>query len=152
MSTLSKINIVFISLILTACINLPSAPTVMTLPGTGKSFNQFLADDQSCQQFAYTQIGGTPSKTSKINTINNTPSVNSNYYSPNNSSYVGQQYRYDMSYIQCMYAKGHRVPVSGQITSSKSTTDRNIIKKSTSGFTPPPPPKGTPPPPPPSSY
>lgn len=118
----------------------------MTLPGTGKSFDQFLADDLTCQQFAYTQVGGTSNET------NTTP--HSSRYTVSNPGYDGQQYRYDMSYIQCMYAKGHRVPVSGQITSDKpiSTQNTTTSGKPTSGFTPPPPPKGSPPPPPPLSY
>lgn len=149
MSTLTKICLILTTIIFTACTNLPTAPSVMTLPGTGKNFDQFLTDDQACQQFAYTHIGGKPDKTNQI--TSHTAPARSSYYASHHSSYAGLQYRYDMSYIQCMYAKGHRVPVSGQITSSK-TVKRNTAPNSTSGFTPPPPPKGMPPPPPPSSY
>lgn len=147
MPTLTKIYLILATIVLTACTNLPTAPSVMTLPGTGKSFDQFLTDDQACQQFAYTHIGGKSGKTAHA--VSST--TQTRYYSAGNLSYVAQQYRYDMSYIQCMYAKGHRVPVSGQITSSKSTKNRTTTLNSTSGFTPPPPPKGMPPPPPPSS-
>jgi hypothetical protein len=45
------------------------------------------------------------------------------------------QSRYDMAYIQCMYAKGNQVPGAAAAPSARST--------------PPPPPAGTPPPPPP---
>lgn len=31
----------------------------MTLPGTGKSFDQFRSDDYECRQYAYRQVGGT---------------------------------------------------------------------------------------------
>ncbi len=31
----------------------------MALPSAGKSFDQFLADDHSCMQFAQDHIGGT---------------------------------------------------------------------------------------------
>src|ERR1700730_7288031 len=41
-----------------ACSVLPTAPSVMALPGTGKTFNQFRADDASCRQFALEQEGG----------------------------------------------------------------------------------------------
>lgn len=30
----------------------------MALPGTGRTFDQFRADDASCRQFAYSQVGG----------------------------------------------------------------------------------------------
>jgi len=53
----------FLSLIavaaLAACATLPNGPSVMSLPGTGKSFDQFRNDDAVCRQFAYEQIGGT---------------------------------------------------------------------------------------------
>src|ERR1700730_5405154 len=41
-----------------ACSVLPTAPSVMALPGTGKTFDQFRADDASCRQFAFNQVGG----------------------------------------------------------------------------------------------
>ena len=41
-----------------ACSVLPTAPSVMALPGTGKTFDQFRADDASCRQFAFEQVGG----------------------------------------------------------------------------------------------
>ena len=50
------------------------------------------------------------------------------------------QQRYDMGYQQCMYAKGHQVPVAGRYSPSRSYS---------SPATPPPPPAGSPPPPPP---
>ena len=49
------------------------------------------------------------------------------------------QRRYDYGYIQCMYAKGHRVPVSGRLMTLPSGGAATV----------PPPPPGTPPPPPP---
>jgi len=44
--------------VLSACATLPTGPAVMSLPGTGKSFDQFRADDALCRQFAYEQVGG----------------------------------------------------------------------------------------------
>src|SRR5450759_4195863 len=46
-------------LLVGACTTLPSGPGVMVLPGTGKSFDQFRADDFDCRQFASMQVGGT---------------------------------------------------------------------------------------------
>lgn len=44
--------------LLTGCATIPTGPSVMSLPGTGKSFDQFRMDDTSCRQFAYEQVGG----------------------------------------------------------------------------------------------
>src|ERR1700693_3038315 len=44
--------------ILGGCAVVPEGPSVMALPGTGKSFDQFRADDGSCRQFAFGQVGG----------------------------------------------------------------------------------------------
>src|SRR5258705_12081343 len=41
-----------------ACAVVPNGPSVMALPGTGKTFDQFRADDGACRQFAFNQVGG----------------------------------------------------------------------------------------------
>ncbi|HSB31809.1 MAG TPA: glycine zipper family protein [Candidatus Sulfobium mesophilum] len=41
-----------------ACATMPTGPSVMSLPGQGKSFDEFRADDAVCRQFAYEQVGG----------------------------------------------------------------------------------------------
>lgn len=43
---------------LTACATVPTGPSVMALPSTNKSFDQFRMDDASCRQYAYEQAGG----------------------------------------------------------------------------------------------
>ncbi len=43
---------------LSACATMPTGPSVMVLPGEGKSFDQFRADDAICRQYAYEQVGG----------------------------------------------------------------------------------------------
>src|SRR5439155_26124374 len=40
----------------------PLGPSVMVLPGTGKSFDQFQADDAVCRQWASQQTGTTPQR------------------------------------------------------------------------------------------
>jgi hypothetical protein len=40
------------ALALTGCVIVPTAPGVMALPGTAKSFDEFRADDVSCRQYA----------------------------------------------------------------------------------------------------
>lgn len=58
------------------------------------------------------------------------------------SGRIGQQ-RYDNSYVQCMYAQGHRVPVHAQIIESPVGSGNNYQNTNI-----PPPPPGNPPPPP----
>src|ERR1700693_3890912 len=43
-----------------ACATIPTGPSVMVLPGGGKSFEQFQADDALCRQWAQQQTGTTP--------------------------------------------------------------------------------------------
>src|ERR1700693_1519482 len=43
-----------------ACATVPTGPSVMVLPGGGKSFEQFQADDALCRPWAYPQAGTTP--------------------------------------------------------------------------------------------
>jgi hypothetical protein len=44
---------------LTACASIPTGPSIMSLPGSGKSFEQFRYDDYYCRQFAQERVGGT---------------------------------------------------------------------------------------------
>src|SRR2546425_7784330 len=45
-----------------ACATVPLGRSVMVLPGTGKSFDQFQADDAVCRQWASQQTGTTPQR------------------------------------------------------------------------------------------
>lgn len=164
---------------LTACVSIPTGPSVMTLPGSGKSFEQFRRDDYECREYAFQQIGGrTPQQLSQSSGIESAAigtglgaaagaalgggagaaigagtgllaggAVGSGTVAK--SGYIGQE-RYDMAYIQCMYAKGHHVPVSGQITNDPPVNNSAGPRISTppANFTPPSPPPGNPPPPP----
>ena len=44
--------------VLGGCVTVPTGPAVRVMPGTGKSFEQFQADDMGCRQYAYASIGG----------------------------------------------------------------------------------------------
>ena len=179
MQVIKRILIVIMLCILAACVSLPNGPSVMTLPGAGKSFDQFRYDDSDCRRYAYEQVGGiTPRQASQTSGIESAAIgaglgaaagaaiaggggaaigagtgllagglVGSGTAS--SSAYINQQ-RYDISYIQCMYAKGHRVPVSGRITNDPPPANNNRGNSSPpTNFNPPPPPPGNPPPPPP---
>ena len=163
-----------------ACVSLPNGPSVMTLPGAGKSFEQFRYDDYDCRRYAYEQVGGmTPRQVSQTSGVESA-AVGAGLGAAtgagiaggsgaaigagtgllagglagsgtaSTSAYINQQ-RYDISYIQCMYAKGHRVPIDGRITSDPAYSGNSIRRNSapTPSFIPPPPPPGNPPPPPP---
>jgi outer membrane protein OmpA-like peptidoglycan-associated protein len=58
------------------------------------------------------------------------------------SSYYEAQWRYDNAYVQCMYAKGHRVPVPGRFASAETSGPPRRMQQL-------PPPADYPPPPPP---
>jgi hypothetical protein len=141
---------------------------MMAMPGTGKSFDQFRFDDGSCRQFALEQIGGKTANQAANESLANSvvagaaigalagAAVNGGTgagvgaatglvvgsaagANQANASSYGTQVRYDNAYIQCMYAKGHRVPVSGRF----ATQPRPVRYPSPS---PPPPPPGYMPP------
>ena len=173
MLTIPRILTLLMVSLLAACINMPSGPSVLTLPGAGKSFEQFRFDDFECRQFAYQQVGGTTAKQASIASGIESAAVSTALGAAAGAAFGGgrgaaigagsgllvgglagsstagtsgyaNQERYDMSYIQCMYAKGHLVPVSGGITSSPAAS-----RSGDSRISAPPPPHGSPPPAPP---
>lgn len=160
--------------LLAACTSMPTGPRVMALPGTGKSFEQFRADDLECRQYALAQVGGVSASQAATESGLKSAAVGTaigavagaaigghqgagagagtgllvgsmaGVGAADASAYRSQQH-FDNAYIQCMYAKGERVPVSGQFMTNPSQV------------TPPPPPGYPPPPstlipPPPSGY
>jgi len=50
--------------LLAGCVHVPTGPNVMVLPGTGRSFEQFVADDAACRQWAAYQTGITTTQAS----------------------------------------------------------------------------------------
>lgn len=163
--------------LLGACTTIPSGPSAMVLPGTGKSFDQFRADDAVCRQYAFEHIGGvTPNQAASDSGVASAAvgtalgaAAGAAIGGSSDGAWVGAgtgllvgglvgteaagyssyalQNRYDIGYIQCMYAKGHRVPVSGRIMWKQ---EKASIPSPTRG-SPPPPPPGMPPPPPPGA-
>jgi hypothetical protein len=49
-----------ITLVATGCATIPTGPSVMVLPGSGKAFEQFQLDDAACRQWALAQSGAAP--------------------------------------------------------------------------------------------
>lgn len=171
MSKLSNLLALAASLLMVACVSLPSGPSIMALPGTGKSFEQFRNDDYNCQQFAYQQIGGETPNQAAVASGAGSAIVGAGLGAAAGaaigggqgaligagtglaagglvgtdaagaSGYYAQQ-RYDMSYIQCMYGQGHRVPVSGQLQEATQPDyeQNDDIPSPPAGAPPPPPP------------
>ena len=67
---MSRFFIVFpatVILAVTGCASMPNGPSVMVLPGTGLSFDQFRNDNAICQQFAFSRVGGTTANQAGMN-------------------------------------------------------------------------------------
>ena len=141
-------------LVLGGCTSVPTGPGVLVLPGTGRNFDQFRLDDVDCRQYASSQIGGGTANAAATDSgvrsavigtvIGATAGV---LFGGHNSVGVGAgsglligsmagmgtgessgfnlQQRYDFGYQQCMYAKGHRVPVSGRLDYSRQPVRKN---------------------------
>lgn len=129
---------------LTGCATIPTGPSVMVLPGRGKSFEQFQADDVICRSWASAQAGTTPGQASTEAAMSSVAvgtvlgaglgaAVGAASGNPGVGAAIGAgsgalggtmvgvgasqaaagtvQWRYDIAYEQCMYAKGHQIPV-----------------------------------------
>jgi hypothetical protein len=75
------------TVLIAACARMPTGPSVLVLAGSGKTLEQFQTDDGACRQLAAQETEKTK------------------------GGDVPAQRRYDMTYMQCMYAKGHQIPV-----------------------------------------
>lgn len=157
-----------------ACSVMPAGPSVMALPGTGKSFDQFRVDDNSCRQFAFQQVGGVSTDQAATASAVGSAALGTALGAAAGAAFNGGsgaavgagagllagtlfgagaaqgsaydvQRRYDYAYLQCMYASGNRIPVSGRMRTVEP-------QGGAYGSAPPPPPPGSPPPPPPGSY
>ncbi|MDA8225096.1 MAG: glycine zipper family protein [Betaproteobacteria bacterium] len=166
--------------LLAACTTVPTGPSVMALPGNGKSFDQFRMDDMICRQYASAQVGGSTANDAAIRSQVGSAAVGAAVGAlagaamgghegagtgagigllggtlvgtgTSQQSAYGTQRQYDNAYVQCMYAKGNQVPVHGSVM-------RGYSQQPGSSLPPPPPSSGyTPPPgatygPPPGSY
>ncbi len=124
----------------------PAGPSLQALPGSRLSFEQFQMDDAACRQYATAQIGGRSAteaaqESQAASAVAGTAigaatgaafggsseaaAVGAGIglltgamagWSSSEASYYAAQRRYDGAYYQCMYARGHRVPVSSRYT------------------------------------
>ena len=142
-------------LIVSGCVTMPTGPSVMVLPGSAKSFEQFQADDAVCRQWAGYQVGQAPQQIANENVATGSvtgtligaalgAAIGAAYGDPGIGAGIGAasgllvgtssganagqasgydaQRRYDISYQQCMYAKGNQIPGAGQRRSSSPGT------------------------------
>ncbi|MFN8626020.1 MAG: glycine zipper family protein [Candidatus Binatia bacterium] len=170
--------------LLAGCVTVPTGPSVMVLPGSGKDFTQFQYDDAVCRQWALQQTGTTTNKAATESAVTSAAvgtvvgaaagaAIGAAAGDPAMGAAAGSgvglfggtaagvdqaggsqyevQRRYDMSYIQCMYAKGHQVPVPGGFQQAPRGSGHNLEPPPVADIprNVPPPPRGTPPPPPP---
>jgi len=63
-----RLAVVALALGLGACATVPTGPSVMVLPGSAKTFEQFQVDDAVCRQWAHQQTGITAGKASSNTT------------------------------------------------------------------------------------
>ncbi|MGN6667603.1 MAG: hypothetical protein ACTHKH_11655 [Trinickia sp.] len=123
-----------------ACTVMPTGPSVMALPGTGKSFDQFRADDYNCRQYALGQVGGVSASQGATAAGIGSAALGTAVGAAAGAAFGGGQgaavgagaglltggaigmgaaqgsaydiqRRYDYAYLQCMYAAGERVPM-----------------------------------------
>jgi outer membrane lipoprotein SlyB len=173
MNTHPKLIIVLAALALSACATNPTGPSNMALPGTGKDFNRFRADDLSCRDFALTQIGGKTvnqqynaslATTTAVGTVVGAAigaaagggqgaaigagmgALSGGAIGSNTAAVSGMnaQDKYDNAYYQCMYAAGHRIPVPASMARTYSQDTRPAPASTRSGYYPPPPPNRKP--------
>ena len=149
------------------CVTVPTGPSVMVLPGDGRTFDQFRYDDQDCRNYASSQTGGTSAEQVAADSAVKSAVVGTAIGAlagaalggnsrgaaagagaglivgsaagagASNASVRGLQRRYDYAFQQCMYSKGHRIAGYGRGQYPVSPP---------AGYAPPPAPSNYPPP------
>ncbi|SBT10211.1 conserved exported hypothetical protein [Candidatus Accumulibacter aalborgensis] len=162
-------------LLLAGCVTAPTGPTVMALPGAGKSFEQFRLDDAECRQYAYYQLGGSEANQAGVDAAVRSAAIGTAIGAiagaaiggrsgagvgagvglvmgsaagtgAAQSSAYGMQRDYDNTYTQCMYARGEQVPVAARVYRVHAPAP--VDRPVPPGAYIPPPPYGSPPRPP----
>jgi len=167
------LGLVTAALVLSACATAPTGPSMLVLPGSGKSFDTFRFDDFECRNFATAQAATPTAEQARQDSMVRGAALGtvvgaiagaaidgsrgagvgagtgliigtaSGASSGAGDSYSAQR-RYDHAYIQCMYSKGHRVPVDGRLSEQTGQRPAPAMARPA----PPAPPVGAPPPPP----
>lgn len=137
------ISVLMLSL-LTACVTVPKGPNVAVMPGPGKSFEQFAAEDRSCRNHADQSIGTNVNDVGANNVVAGAAigtavgaaagALLGGHHGGESGAGAGlilgtaagagnagraeydSQRRYDIAYEQCMYAKGNQLPQASTTT------------------------------------
>ncbi|WP_090883354.1 hypothetical protein [Nitrosovibrio sp. Nv6] len=161
--------------LLAGCASIPSGPSVMALPGSGKTFDQFREDDAYCKQYANEQVKGQTPNRASIQSGLGIAAITTALGAAAGAIFGGgrgaaigagggllagglagrstaeasgniEQRRYDMNYTQCMYGKGHRIPISGRLDDSGNQPQGDPSQPLPGTSSPPPPPPDNTPP------
>lgn len=132
---------------LTGCATLPDGPSQAAMPGSRSTFEQFQFDDAACRQWGMQAIGGTTPQQNANNAAVGSAVVGTaigaaigGLLGGHDGAAVGagmglftgaavgagnaqaagfsSQQRYDNAYYQCMYSRGHRVPMPASMARS----------------------------------
>jgi hypothetical protein len=125
-------------LLAVACSSIPvgSAPTVEVLPGGGKDMVAFNQDDIACRSTARDRasensplptamgLGNRPeviaSSRGRISIRESSESTTGSVFGGSPAADAGPlttQQRFDTAYVQCMYSRGHKIPMKEQLSS-----------------------------------
>lgn len=131
-------SILLVATLLAGCVTVPEGPNVAVMPGPGKSFQQFSAEDHSCRAYASESVGINVNEAGANNVIAGAAvgtalgAATGALLGGDRGTATGAglglilgtaqgataagveqpgiQRRYDIAYEQCMYAKGNQLP------------------------------------------
>lgn len=146
---------------LTACVTVPTGPSVAVMPAPNKPFEVFAADEQTCRQYAQQMLGGSANDHAAASAVGSAAVgtmvgaaagaavgghagagagaavglVTGSAVGAGQGNYVSgdAQRRYNTAYLQCMYAKGNQIPSMQRALAA--------VPPPPAGYPPPPPPK-----------
>jgi hypothetical protein len=163
--------------VLGGCASFPNGPSGMVLPGSTKTWAQVQIDNADCRNYSSAVVGGKDANQAAADSAAKSAVVGAAVGAAagaliggnaagagvgagvgllggsmigadaGNASGRSLQQRYDVAFTQCMYAKGHQVPIA-RGSYPRPRYSSAAPPPPTSSATPPPPPPGTPPPPP----
>jgi len=126
--------------VVTGCVtNVPMGPRVAVMPAPGKPFDLFVTEEHMCRQYAEQAIGSSPNDVASKNAVGTAAAgvaigtaagallggghegaatgaavglLAGSAAGTDQAAYASRdtQWRYDIAYEQCMYAKGNQIP------------------------------------------
>lgn len=96
---LRKTSVLLLTFNLAGCTTVPSGPSALALPGDKSSESQFRKDEKACRTHAHDELLNCAHKPQSLEEA---------------------QLHFDINYLQCMYTKGHLIPISGEILRDKT--------------------------------